>query len=132
MPIRQVAVRPQLGAAPLQLLDQRHRLPVQRRVLGRRGGAEVRLQRDVAEILQRENAELVRVAEDRGDRQRDLLQQLADVGERQRREVDRPGVQRQHDRRAVGRDDPEVPPVGRVAGQRHDARVAAASPLSRR
>ena len=49
--------------------------------------------------------------------------QIADARKRQRREVNRPGVQRQHDRRAVGRDDPEVPTVRRVAGQRHHARV---------
>ena len=46
---------------------------IQRRVLGRRRRAEVRLQRDVAEILQREDAERVRVAEDRRHRQRHLL-----------------------------------------------------------
>ena len=92
----------ELRAAPLQQLDERDRLPVERRVLGRRRGAEMRLQRDVAEILERENAERVGVAEDRRHRQRNLLQQRRDVGEGQRREVDRPGVQREHDRRAVG------------------------------
>ena len=89
MPYGRYASDCELRAAPLQQLDERDRLAVERGVLGRRRGAEVRLQRDVAEILQREDAELVRVAEDRRHRQRHLLQQLADVGERQRGEVDR-------------------------------------------
>ena len=59
------------------------------RVLGRRRGAEMRLQRHVAEILQRDDAERVRVAEDGGHRQRHLLQQARDVRERQRGEIDR-------------------------------------------
>ena len=42
----------------------------ERRVLGRRRRAEVRLQRHVAEILQRQDAERVGVAEDRRHRQR--------------------------------------------------------------
>ena len=76
--VRQVRVATRSSrAAALQQLDERHRLPVERRVLGRRRRAEVRLQRDVAEILQREDAELVGVAEDRRHRQRHLLQQPA-------------------------------------------------------
>ena len=62
MPVRDVAVRTELRAAPLQQLDERDRLAVERRVLGRRRRAEVRLQRDVAEILQRDDAERVGVA----------------------------------------------------------------------
>ena len=91
-------------------------------MLGRRRGAEVRLQRDVAEILQRDDAERVGVPEDGRHRQRHLLQQSRDVGERQRRELDRAGVQRQHDRTAVRRNDAEVAAVGRVARERHDPR----------
>ena len=56
MPYGRYRVDAQLGAAALQLLDERHRLAVERRVLGRRRRAEVRLQRDVAEILQRERS----------------------------------------------------------------------------
>ncbi len=50
--------------AALQSRDERHRLAIERRVLGGRRGAEVRLQRDVAEILEREHAEVVGVPED--------------------------------------------------------------------
>ena len=39
---------------------------------------------------------------------------------RHRREVDRPGVQRQHDRRRVLQQHAEVAAIGRVAGERHD------------
>ena len=51
-------------------------------------------------------------------------EQFGDVGERQRAEVDRSGVQREHDRRAVVQKHAEVAAVGRIAGERHDARVS--------
>ena len=87
--VGQVVRRRELRAAPLQRGDERDRLAVERRVLGRRRRAEVRLQRDVAEILQRQHAELVGVAEDRGNRHRHLREQARDVDERQRVEVER-------------------------------------------
>ena len=61
MPYGQVARR-RRARAPRRwnVVDERDRLPVQRGVLGRRRRAEVRLQRDVAEILEREHAEIVR------------------------------------------------------------------------
>ena len=65
-----VAVRVDLGAAALQQVDERDGLPVERRVLGGRRRAEMGLQRDVAEILERENAERIGVAEQCRHRQR--------------------------------------------------------------
>ena len=58
-----VGRRQQLLAPRLQHADERHGLAIQRFVLGQRAGAKVRLQRDVAEILEREDAERVRMAE---------------------------------------------------------------------
>ena len=84
----------------------------------------MRLQRDVAEILQRQDAEGIRMAEHRRDRQRHLLEQIGDVGKRERREFDRSRVQRQHDRWSIGRQDPEVATVRRIAGERHDPGAA--------
>ena len=79
----------------------------------------MRLQRDVAEILQRHDAQRVGVPQQRGNRQRHLPEQLGDIGEGQRGELDRSHVQGEHDRRLVGTDDAEVSPVRRVAGQGH-------------
>src|SRR5439155_15003361 len=95
--VRHIRVGRQGLTAALQQLDQRNGLVVERGVLARWRGAEVRLQRDVAKILQRENPELVGVAEDFRHRQRDALQQRGDVRKRQRGEVYRSRVQRQHD-----------------------------------
>ena len=106
--VRQIAIRVELRAAPLQQLDQGHRLAIQRRVLGRGGRADMRLQRDVAEILQREDAELVGCPSTAGTGRPDPLHQLRDVGERQIDEVDRTGVQRQHDRRPFVENEAEV------------------------
>ena len=102
--VGQMRVGGELGAAPLQQLDQRDRLAIERRVLARRRGAQMRLQRHVAQILLRDDAERVGMIEHERHRQRHLPQQLRHVGEGQRGEVDRPGVQRQHDRRVVGRE----------------------------
>ena len=71
--VGRVPVRVEIRTAPLQRLDQRHRLAVQRGVLGVRRGAKVRLQRDVPEILQRDDPELVRMPEHCGHRQRNQL-----------------------------------------------------------
>ena len=124
--IRQVLFGGELRAASVEELDERDRLAVQRRVLGGRRRTEVGLQRHVAEVLQRDDAERIGVIEDRRDRQRHLLQQGRHVGERQCREFDRPRMQRQHDRGAVRRNDAEVLPVRCVAGERDHARVALA------
>ena len=79
------------------------------------------LQRDVAQILQRDDPERVGVIEHCRHRQRHLMKQPGDVRERQRRKFDRAGVQREHNRRAVRRDDAEVLAIGGVARQRYDA-----------
>src|SRR2546427_2272443 len=60
------------------------------------------------------------MAEHRRDGQRHLLEQVGDVGERKRRELDRPRVQRQHDRRSIRRQDPEVATIRSIARERHD------------
>src|SRR5437763_12899824 len=80
----------------------------------------MRLQRDVAEILERQNAEPVRMSEDRGHGKRDLLEQAGDVRERKRRQLDRSGMNGEHERPSIRRQDTEVPAVRRIAGQRHD------------
>ena len=69
------AVRDERGAreflaAPLHRVDEADGLPVERRVRRGRAGAHVRLQRDVAQILEREDAEIVGVAEDARHRHR--------------------------------------------------------------
>ena len=100
--VGQVLRRGELRAAPLQRRDQRHRLAVEGGVIRRARGAEVRLERDVAEILQREHAEIVRVPQHRRNRHRHLRHQRRDVHERQLRDVERRRVQRQHDDGASG------------------------------
>ena len=79
------------------------------------------LQRDVAQILQRNDPKGVGMIEHGRHRQRDLLQQRRYVRERKRRELDRSRVERQHERRAVGRNDPKIFSIRRVSGERHDA-----------
>ena len=113
----------QLRAFPLHPEHELNRLPVQRVVFGGLRHAQVRLQGDVAEILEDEDAEVVRMARDRGNRQRDVRKQPADVDERQRVECERRIVDRQHDRRVVGPQDAEILARRRVAGQRHDAHL---------
>ena len=63
-----VVGRRQLGAAPLEHLDEPDRLAVERGVLAGRRRPEVRLQRHVAQVLQPQQAEVVGVVEDRRDR----------------------------------------------------------------
>ena len=92
--VREVLRVGQLPAAPLEHVDEGHRLAVQRRVPRRGRRAEVRLQCDVAEIFEREHAEIVRVAEDARHRHRHRREQLGGVDERQRRVVERRGVGR--------------------------------------
>ena len=77
-------------------------------MLGARRGAEMRLQRHVAEILQRDDAELVRVAKDARHRHRHRGQQACDVHERQLLEVDRLRMDGQHLRRRVAKQHAEV------------------------
>ena len=96
--VGQIRRRRQLRAAPLQRRDQRDRLAIERRVRRRRRRAQVRLQRDVAEILQRQDAQLVDVIDDLRDRHRHRRQQLRDVHERQRGVVERRRVHREHER----------------------------------
>ena len=84
----------------------------------------MRLQRDVAEILEREHAQVVGVAENPRHRHRHRREQRGRVDEGQRAVVEWRGVDRQDERLAVARQHAEVAPVGRVAGERHHARVA--------
>ena len=121
--VGQVVGRLELGAAALHGRDQPDRLPIQRRVLRRRRRAEVRLQRHVAQILEREHADVVGMAEDARNRHRHLLEQPRDVHERQRFHVERGRVQGQDEWRSRGREHPVVAPIRRVAGQRHDPRA---------
>ena len=113
----------QLGAFPLHPEDELDRLPVERVVLGGLRHAEMRLQRDVAEILEDQDAEVVRVARNRRNRQRDVREQPADVDERQLVERERRVVHRQHHRRVIGPKNAEVLARRRVAGERHDAHL---------
>jgi hypothetical protein len=87
--VGQVLRRLELGAAPLQRRNQGDRLAVESGMFRRARGAQVRLQRDVAEILQREHAEIVGVAQHRGNRHRHLRHQRRDVDERQLGDVER-------------------------------------------
>ena len=85
------------------------------------------LQRHVAEILQRQDAQCIRMPDDRRHRQRHLAEEVRDVDERQRREFDRAVVKREDDRRhgcrPGGRNHAEVPARGRVACQRNDTMI---------
>ena len=110
----------QLAPAALKHLDERHRLAVERGMLGRRRRAEVRLQRHVAEILERQHAEVGGVTENPRHRHRHRGEQLRRVHERQRGVVERRRVDRQHERLAVLRQHAEIAAIGRVAGERHD------------
>src|SRR5262249_54464598 len=56
--------------------------------------------------------------------QRDLMEKLGDVRKRQRREIERRGIQRDDVRRRVALDDAEVLAIRGIARQRHDARAA--------
>ena len=110
-------------SAPLQQLQEFHGVLVEGVVLDRLRHAQVRLQRDVAEILQDEDAEVVRVAGDGRHGERDGRHQPRDVHERQLGKRERRVVDRQHDGRIVRPQHAEVLPRGRVAGQRHHAHV---------
>ena len=87
-------------------------------MLGRRRRAEVRLQRHVAEILQREDADVVGVAEDAGHRQRHALKSRATLANGSVAKSIGAGVQRQHDR------------FGRPASSTRKYRRSEASPVS--
>ena len=95
-------------------------------MFGGRRRADVRLQRDVAEILERDDAELGRVAEDPRHRHGHRAEQLRDVHERQRLEINRPRMDGKHLRWAVAKQDAEIAPVRRIAGELHDLGLAGA------
>ncbi len=120
---RDVFGRLQLRAFPLHPEHELNRLLVERVVLGRLRHAQMGLEGDVAQIFEDENAEVVRMARDRGHGQRDVREQPADVDERQLVENERLIVDREHHRRVVGAQDAEVLTGRRVAGQRHDAHL---------
>ena len=75
----------QFAAARLERVDERHGLAIERRVPRRRRRSQVRLQRDVAQILERQHAEIVGVAQNARHRHRHRGKQLRGVHERQRR-----------------------------------------------
>ena len=129
-PVGQVLGRLELGAAVLNRGDQGDGLPVEVRVLRGSGRAEMGLERDVAEVLEREHADVVGMPEDLRDRNRHALEQPRDVGERQRVHVEGRRVQRQHERRAMRRLDAVVAPIGGVAGQRDDPRAEGAQAVA--
>src|SRR4029453_10772207 len=104
-------------------------LPIQRCVLRRCCGAEVRLECDVPQILQCQNSEIVCMPQHVGDRHWHLRQQPCHVHERELADLERCSVEREHDRRCVGDENAEVPPVGRVPGQRYDARSLLIEPV---
>ena len=86
--------------------------------------AEVRLQRDVAEILKAQHAQFVRVVKDRRHRDRNLLQQPRDRHEWHRRELDRALVQGQDDRFVALHQHTEVATIRGIAGEGHHGRDA--------
>ena len=116
--IRRIRRRRQLGAPSLQGFDQAHRVAIEAAVFLRRGRAEVRLQRDVAEVLQQQDAKVAGAIEDRRDRQGHGRQQLRDPGKGLRVGVKWLDVQRQHPRRPGAPQHAEVSPVGGIAGER--------------
>ena len=126
--IRQIRVRRQIPAATLHQADERDGLPVEIRVLGRRGRAEMRLEGDVSEILQHQDAQIAGVSEDPRDWQRDLVEQRCHVHERE--PVVREGfrVQRKDGGRPVAVNHAKVAAVGCVAGERHHARLGGGQP----
>jgi hypothetical protein len=67
--VRRVVARREFRAAALHDLDERDGLPIEAAVLGGRRGAEMRLQRDVAEIVQHEDPQIARTVEDARHRQ---------------------------------------------------------------
>ena len=77
MPYGMNAELVELLAAPLDRVDEAHGLPVERRMRRGRAGAQMRLQRDVSEILEREHAEIVGMAEDLRHRHRHRGKQAA-------------------------------------------------------
>ena len=113
----------QLTAAPLEPLDELDGLLVQRVVLDWLRHAEMRLQRDIAEILEDKNAEIAGMPGDRRNRKRHVCQQARHVDERQLAKAERRVIYRQHHRWIVGAQHPKILPRGRVAGQRHDAHL---------
>src|SRR5207244_1825804 len=71
--IGRITIGFELAASPLEPLDERDGLAVQRLVLRARRGAQVRLERDVAQILLRHDPELIGVPKDGRNRQGNLL-----------------------------------------------------------
>ena len=122
--IRKVCRALQFRPAPLKRRDQADGLSIERRVFGSRRGAEVGLERHVAEILERQHANVVGVPEDARNGHRHLLEQPGDVHEGQRVEVERLGVQRQHNRGCVRQQHAKIATIRGIAGQRHNPRRA--------
>src|SRR4030095_3203688 len=84
------------------------------------GRTEMRLQRDVAEILQREDAELVRVSEDRRHGHWHFRHEASDVRKGKLLDVECRRVDGQYLRGRITKQDANVSPVRGIAGERHD------------
>ena len=72
--IGRVGVGAEVLAALLHARNELHGLPVQRVMLSRCCGTEVRLERDVTEIFQPDHAKRIRMMQDRRHRHRHLRQ----------------------------------------------------------
>src|SRR5262245_5247707 len=103
--------RRELRAPTLKRVDKTHSLTVQSGVLCGRRRTEMRLQRHVAQILQRDDAELVRVTKNARDRYRHQAEEVGDVDKRKRVEINRARVDGKHLRRFVATQDSVVPAV---------------------
>src|SRR5262245_30951445 len=92
-------------------------------MLGRRCSAQMRLQCDVAKVLERDDPQGIRVTQDAGDRHRHRAVQPGHIGKWQLLELDALGMDGKDLRRRVAEQQSKVPPVGRVARERDDFRI---------
>ena len=106
--------------------DQRDGLTIERRMLSRGRRADMRLERDVAEILEGDNPELTRMVQDSRDRHGHRAQQPCNVHERQGVEIDRPRMDREHPWWLLTKQHAKIPAVRSVAGKRDDLGLVAA------
>ncbi len=114
-------VRLQLGASALHPEHELDCLRVERVVFG--GLREMRLERHIAEVFQNEDAEVVGMAGDRRNRQRDAREQPAHVDKRELVEDEGCVIDGEHDRRVVGAQKAKVLTRRRVAGERNNPHV---------
>ena len=89
----------------------------------------MRLEGDIAQVLQADDAQAVGGMQDLGYGQRNRTQQPSHRDERQRGDVDGAGVKGQHNRRALREMDTVVASVRRIAGQGDNALDVSGEPL---